>query len=242
MKQFAGSSVLLFLAACSGSGGADPNPSASPSVEDTATEVVTETVAATDAAPVAVATPSFDCAKADGDAQKLVCSTPELAAMDRELMRLYDLALTGPNINGQRKQQLQATQRGWIKGRDDCWKADDKPACVRDQYAMRIHELRQGYADARGDDAKGVSKGPLALACKGQDFLVSVTFVNTDPGAVWLSWRDQEVGLAHVVSASGALYEGQNYAGKASLFTKGDDAMLTLPGGTQKQCHFDEIG
>ncbi|WP_395332363.1 MliC family protein [Novosphingobium sp. BL-8H] len=242
MKQFSGLSVFLFLAACSGGGGAEPSPSASPSVEDTATEVVTETVAATDAAPVAVATPSFDCAKADGDAQKLVCSTPELAAMDRELMRLYDLALTGPHISAARKSELQATQRGWIKGRDDCWKADDKPACVRDQYAMRIHELRQGYADARADDAKGVSKGPLALACKGQDFLVSVTFVNTDPGAVWLFWRDQGVGLAHVVSASGALYEGQNYAGKASLFTKGDDAMLTLPGDTQKQCHFDEIG
>lgn len=242
MKQLAGPSILLFLAACSGGGGAEPSPSASPEVEDTATEFVTETVAATDAAPVAVATPSFDCAKADGDTQKLICTTPELAAMDRELMRLYDLALTGPHVNAQRKKELQGTQRGWIKGRDDCWKADDKPACVRDQYAMRIHELREGYADARADDAKGVSKGPLALACNGQDFGVSVTFVNTDPGAVWLAWKDQGVGLAHSVSASGALYEGQNYAGKASLFTKGEDAMLTLPGGTQKTCKIEEIG
>jgi len=192
-------------------------------------------------AQTVVANPSFDCAKAEGEAQKLVCSDVDLAAMDRELGRLYDLALTGPHA-ADRKAELQATQRGWIKGRDDCWKEDDKRNCVFSSYAMRIAELRQGYADSRSKDDAGVSLGPVALACEGVDFGIAATFINTDPGGAFLSWKDQSIALGHVPSGSGAKYEGKNYAGTGSLFTRGDEALVTLPGDTERNCKVEEIG
>ncbi|MGB6188236.1 MAG: hypothetical protein WBF70_06640, partial [Aeromonas molluscorum] len=33
-------------------------------------------------------------------------------------------------------------QRGWIKGRNECWKADDLRQCVLTNYQQRITELQ----------------------------------------------------------------------------------------------------
>lgn len=65
------------------------------------------------------AAPSFPCSKAASSAAKQVCSTPTLAALDRQLAQVYRQA------RGKAGKTLQATlkaeQRGWVKGRDDCW-------------------------------------------------------------------------------------------------------------------------
>lgn len=190
----------------------------------------------------AAASPSFDCAKADGDATRLVCDDGNLAAMDRELSRLYGLALSGTNMDAGRKRELETTQRGWIKDRDDCWKAEDKRQCVLTSYAQRIAEIRQGYSDARSRDTEGTSTGPVALACKDVDFLIGATFIQTDPGAAFLSWKEQSVALDHVPSGSGAKYEGTSSGKKAALFTQGDEAMVTLPGQAELTCKVEEIG
>jgi hypothetical protein len=29
-----------------------------------------------------------------------------------------------------------------VKGRNDCWKADDKKACIKGEYESRINELK----------------------------------------------------------------------------------------------------
>ncbi|WP_216635544.1 MliC family protein [Croceicoccus bisphenolivorans] len=210
---------------------------AEPEGEETATEAPATAAAAEE--PVA---PSFDCSKSDSQATDLVCKTPMLARMDNELQRLYALAESGTYASEERLEELTAMQRGWIKGRDDCWKADDPLQCVTTSYAMRIHELRQGFYDSRQQDAKGITNGPLALACDGADYGVSATFVNADPGVAFLQWLDQSVALVQVPSGSGAKYEGSNYAGKAQLFTKGDEAMFTPPGGEEMTCRIEEIG
>lgn len=162
--------------------------------------------------------------------------------MDRELARLYGLAEKTPQIDPARLAELKATQRGWIKGRNDCWKAADKAQCVMTSYAMRIHELRQGCANARSDDAAGRSMGPVALACDKTDFGISATFIQTDPGAVFLEWKDGSLALGHAPSGSGAKYEGTWDGKKSSLFTQGNEAMLTLPGQAERRCMIEEIG
>jgi hypothetical protein len=86
-----------------------------------------------------------------------------------------------------------ATERGFIKGRDDCWKSDDKSMCVRDNYTVQINDLRQGYPDARTADEAGISKGPLSVRCQGLEAVISATFVNFDPGAVYLAWLDHSL-------------------------------------------------
>jgi uncharacterized protein YecT (DUF1311 family) len=87
-------------------------------------------------------TPSFDCAKAAGQVEKLICSDPGLAALDVELARLY--GAVSAQTTGRKLKALRAYQRGWIKGRNDCWKAVavGVRACVEASYRDRIQELR----------------------------------------------------------------------------------------------------
>jgi uncharacterized protein len=174
--------------------------------------------------------PSFDCDRAATDSEALVCATPELAQLDRELARLYGLAEAGPHMTSDRRAELVGTQRGWIEGRDDCWKADDKRACVKREYIIRIAELRQGYADARADKAAGISIGPLATECAGLDAGIATVFVNSDPGAVYLAWRDEVLVLDQVISGSGARYAAATAGGPAQYWNKGDTATLEAPG------------
>ena len=38
--------------------------------------------------------PAFNCAKAEGEVPKLICNTPDLAALDRKLDEVYRAALS----------------------------------------------------------------------------------------------------------------------------------------------------
>lgn len=201
-----------------------------------------------DDAPVAAApvdtptSPSFDCTMSDGEVTDLICETPMLARMDNELQRVYSLAETGTYASEERLQELTTMQRGWIGGRDDCWKATDKLQCVTTSYAQRIHEIRQGFYDSRQEDDKGISNGPLSLACDGVDFGISATFIQADPGVVFLQWLDRSLALVQVPSGSGAKYEGTWDGETATLFTKGEEAMFTPPGEAEMTCKIEEIG
>ena len=86
------------------------------------------------------AEPSFDCAKSNGEIEALICQDDSLAALDRELAQVYKTALD--NAPGEERATLKATQRGWIKGRNDCWKAADKKACTQTNYEQRITALQ----------------------------------------------------------------------------------------------------
>lgn len=200
------------------------------------------TAAATASAAASAAKASFDCAKAGSSAEKLVCSDPLLAELDVETARLYALAEATPGGDAQRMAELRATQRGWIKGRDDCWKADDEKACVTASYAGRILDLRQGYANARSADGAGISMGPLALACDGLDFGIGAVFINGSTSLAQLAWKDRAVTLASGPTGSGAQYTGSAFDGEYRLWTKGDEALFTLPGKPEAKCRIEQIG
>lgn len=194
--------------------------------------------------PVLAATPSFDCAKAETSAEKAVCADPGLAALDREAARLYRLALNGPHMTAEGARELKAMQRGWIKGRDECWKAGaGLETCVAAEYVLRIHDLRQGYADARAADDKGVSLGPFAYACEGLGAGLSVVFINAgDVRFASLKWRVEALALRQGPSASGARYAGRNYAGEFEFWIKGQEATFTQPDKSVLACRVDETG
>lgn len=84
--------------------------------------------------------PSFDCAKASHEVEKLICKDAELAQLDRSLAELYAAVLRS-SAQGEQK-SLKTEQRGWVKGRDDCWKSDDMRRCVADEYRDRIDALK----------------------------------------------------------------------------------------------------
>jgi uncharacterized protein len=86
------------------------------------------------------ASPSFDCAKASHEVEKLICNDAELAKLDRSLSDLYGTVLKHTPA-GQQK-MLKTEQRGWVKGRNDCWKSGDMRGCVAAEYKTRIDELK----------------------------------------------------------------------------------------------------
>ena len=93
----------------------------------------------------AEAVPSFDCSKSKaGSIEALICDTEELSQLDFVLSKVYGEALT---VDSElvTPSTLKAEQRGWIKGRDECWKESDRKECVRNLYQRRIAELQTKY-------------------------------------------------------------------------------------------------
>ncbi|GGG67285.1 hypothetical protein GCM10011415_12770 [Salipiger pallidus] len=185
--------------------------------------------------------PSFDCSKAGGSAEEAVCASDALASMDLELARLYSAAANGPNMTPERLSELKAMQRGWIKGRDECWKdGDGLESCVAAEYGMRIFDLRQGYSDARADE--GASTGPFAYVCDGVEGAISAVFINTnDPMAV-LHWGERVITMPQVPAASGVHYRGDWLGETANFWTKGDEASFAPSGEIGVGCVMDETG
>ena len=174
------------------------------------------------AAPVAAAgqaakpaTPSFDCAKAAGEVQQLVCRDAGLAALDRRLADVYARAIKGWPADiaaGQR-----ATQRGWVKGRDDCWKAKDVRSCVDLEYKTRIVQLQIASGQL-------MAPAPVEFACKGGESTpVTASFYkDTDPRSAVLTVGNDQVIAFLAPAASGARYTAQGvefweHQGTASL-------------------------
>jgi membrane-bound inhibitor of C-type lysozyme len=167
---------------------------------------------------------SFDCARARGQAQELVCADANLAAMDREVARLAALAAEP------------AAAAEWALERDNCGKADELRQCVMSASAMAIHRLRVGSESARSDHGEGISVGPVTYRCKGMTGLLAATFVNSDPGAVVIAWDKQALALDHVTAASGAKYEGRVDGRPWTFWTKGKEATLTDPAKGDLHC------
>ncbi len=118
--------------------------------------------------------PSFDCSKVKKDSSEgLICGSDELMDLDRELAAVYKQALN----KASKDDMLKAHQRGWIKGRNDCWKAKDEKQCMVDQYKLRIKELKEKYTlssiqDRSGSTSKGFDK---VLKLEGITFHVQAT-------------------------------------------------------------------
>lgn len=89
--------------------------------------------------------PSFNCAAAESSAEKLVCADAELAALDRRLAARFaaaiDVARGLDTGAAETESTLRAYQRGWISGRDECWKEQDLRTCVEWEYLFREGQL-----------------------------------------------------------------------------------------------------
>lgn len=189
-----------------------------------------------------MAAPNPGCAKADTEAERIVCGDARLARMDREVGRLYALAAGGEYMTAARLPELRETQRQWLESRAGCLGRADRDRCLTASYALRVHQLRQGYADARSDDAAGISNGPLAVRCRGLDALIGATFINADPGVVYLEWLDRSLALTQAPSGSGARYIGAGSGGDYSFWTKSDGALFGQPGAPELTCSIEPIG
>jgi len=147
--------------------------------------------------------PSFACDKVRaGSIEEMICRDQDLSALDRKLSGVY--AAAAKIATNEHPPRLKVEQRGWIKGRNDCWKSDDKRACVEDAYVRRIAELQARYRLVPG-------KGPFRFVCDGNPANeVIATFFQTTPPTL-IAERGDSVSLMYLQrSGSGAKYEGGN--------------------------------
>jgi len=148
--------------------------------------------------------PSFNCkGVAPGSIAALVCGDAQLAALDRQLAGVY--AQARQKAKNERPPTLQAEQRGWVKGRDDCWKAgDERAACVAQSYRRRTAELQARYRLVP-------ARGPVRWACDGNAaHELVVTFFDTEPASLLAERGDSQSLMFQVPAASGTQYEGRN--------------------------------
>jgi uncharacterized protein len=173
--------------------------------------------------PVRAQGPSFDCAKVPpGGIDRLICDDRDLSALDRKLADVY--AAAAAKATNEHPPTLRAEQIGWIRGRGDCWKADDKRACVRTEYVRRIAELQARYRLVRGT-------GPVFYHCDGdRRNEVVATFFPTDPPTL-IAERGDSVSLMYrQPGGSGVKYLGRN----ESLEGEGDDVSIAWGYGAPK--------
>ncbi len=182
------------------------------------------------------AKPAFNCSKAATTVEKAICGDENLAALDRETSRLYKLASADKTAAAPARSNLKAMQRGWIKGRNDCWKADDLEACVTASYVTRIQELRLDFPGARRNSGDSTSTGPFVMHCPGISAPIQTAFVQVGAGYAWAGLPDHPLVLTQVVAASGAHYELGTDAGVYSLWNKGAEVLLQQPGQPDAQC------
>jgi uncharacterized protein len=148
------------------------------------------------------ADPSYDCAKAEGAIEEMICGDDGLAALDRQLAEVY--AAASQKAVNEHPPVLKVEQRGWIKGRNDCWKSENPKNCTESLYRERIAELQARYRLVPDD-------GPFWYACEGDpENEVGVTFFRTDPPTL-IAERGDQVSLMHLQpSGSGSQYRGRN--------------------------------
>lgn len=177
--------------------------------------------------------PAFDCTKAESSAEELVCADSALAQLDRKVSERFAeaLAAAGALDSGaaQAVDDLRAYQRGWIGGRDECWKADDLRACVEAAYLTREGELV----------ARWMLEEPTGTAvwtCDGSPANEVVTqFFDTELPSVRFERGDDIDTGALTRTASGARYIGS--FGR-EIWIKGEEAKYRDPdpGGASYRC------
>ncbi|PUA29896.1 MAG: hypothetical protein B0W54_04960 [Cellvibrio sp. 79] len=149
------------------------------------------------------ASPSFDCnGVKESTIEKLICDNEELSALDLKLSNTYNEAVK--KIDGKKLSSLKAMQRGWVKGRNDCWKSDDQKQCVADSYVNRIAELQAEYELVK-------PSGPFVYLCPDSTpNRIEVFYFPTDPPTAKAKRGDQTSFMYAQPTASGARYQGPN--------------------------------
>lgn len=160
--------------------------------------------------------PAFDCRKVEaGSAEALVCGDRELAALDRRLAGVYKAALT--KAANEHPPVLKAEQRGWARGRHDCWKEADLRACVLQAYVRRMAELQARYRLVPSSGAK-------RYVCDGDPRNeVLVTYFQTAPPTL-IAERGDQVSLMYFEPGQ---EEGKYVGRNESFVLRGGGALVT---------------
>jgi uncharacterized protein len=171
--------------------------------------------------------PSFNCAAATTAGEELVCSDAELAALDRRLQSRFEAAVAAAEARRpDALADLRAMQRGWVKGRDDCWKGSDFMGCVEFAY---LHREAQLVAEWTLEEPTSVA----TYFCEGGS-TVRASFFATELPSVRLERReDQDVAIELDPHSADASYVSDR---GSSLRREGDGASIQWLAGPEEMC------
>lgn len=145
--------------------------------------------------------PSFDCTKVEkGSIEDVVCEDAELSTLDNKMAQVY--AAATKKALEEHPPILKTEQRGWVKGRDDCWKSDDKRACVITSYRDRIAELQARYRLVN-------ITGTATYRCPNNAEVIA-TYFETNPKTAIAEYGDSVSTMYLQPSGSGTKYQGRN--------------------------------
>lgn len=166
--------------------------------------------------------PSYNCEQKNlSSVEVLICNNSLLAAKDLALHERYK-QLTTTVTDDAFARYVKVTQRGWIKGRNECWKSEPVDVCVNNEYAARMAKLDTLF--------RHYHEAPVVKLSCDTEPQVHYWFrrYNTDPltatvsseGASWLLYRETAED-----SPSSEEYRGPD----ASLTVASNMYKLTLP-------------
>jgi uncharacterized protein len=143
---------------------------------------------------------SFDCAKATVPAETLICTDPNLAALDVKLADVFQRGMNQWNADGVAERERTA-QRQWLLVRNRCGSSSDASQCVAETYNRRIAEVQIQSGQLVVSQAAG-------YFCKGSDAVsFQVAFYNdTNPQSAVITLGDKQVLAMAAQAASGARY------------------------------------
>ena len=144
--------------------------------------------------------PSYDCRAARGIIETLICQDPGLAAQDRQMAEVY--AAAERKASDEFPSVLKPEQRGWAKGRNDCWMKEDRRECVSESYRLRIAELQARYRLIE-------PTATITWRCPDKSEVTAVYFA-TDPATLIAERGDSVSMMYQQPAASGTRYVGRN--------------------------------
>jgi uncharacterized protein YecT (DUF1311 family) len=101
--------------------------------------------------------PSFDCKSAKNPNEKLICQSTELAEFDSNMADLVTSVMD--RLNNSDRQELQKSQRSWLRERLDC---GDDFTCTKEAYDERIKRLKSVLAKLSPNPPPSTKTGQLS--------------------------------------------------------------------------------
>ncbi|HET9045572.1 MAG TPA: MliC family protein [Casimicrobiaceae bacterium] len=156
------------------------------------------------ASAAAPAAGSVDCASPVGSVDPVVCGDSGLVALDGKLVDVY--AAAAKSAAPEQRNRLFAEQQSWLTDRARCSGAQDKVACMKNLYSLRIADLQATFKLVK-------SRGPFRFSCgKGPNDFMTAQYFETDPASARF-FHDGRTVTAYIArSGSGARYENANVA------------------------------
>ena len=149
-------------------------------------------------------------AKDLGTIDQMICTDAQLLKQDQQLAEVYQQALS--KAANEKPPLLKAEQRGWVKGKAECWKEKDKKACASTLYTQRIAGLQARY------ELVPASK-KLLLGCENNPANeVSLRYYQTSPATLIADYGDQ-VSLMYQQADQSYLGRNEKLSEQNGVFT-----------------------